>query len=295
MARVQWNTAFPYGTTANYRIWVAEIIDNLIAAGLVQTTDAGQIDVSTATQPGAGTYPHFAMFRFNDALQATAPVFMKIEFGAGGTTQPMIAVTVGSGTNGSGTLTGTVSARYVTSSSGGGLAPASQTLPYLSMAIHKGGFFGFVFKIGCVSQTYSTAIYAIFMARTTDNTGVETAEGVSLFNLLGNNNVISSQFMKFSPSYTAQGGNIFCLVPGNPATSLFNGDPQAYQWCGSFPDVQALMPVCTVNNTDVPSNTQFSLAVKGTAPRTYVSLSNAVRGSTAPQSASYGVAMLWED
>jgi hypothetical protein len=48
----------------------------------------------------------------NDALQATAPCFLKLEFGCGGATSYVsIWVTLGTGTNGAGTLTGVVGTR----------------------------------------------------------------------------------------------------------------------------------------------------------------------------------------
>lgn len=99
---------------ANFRAWGSYISARLAAVGLVQTADTGQIDWNSVTAPsGINTFQGYEIWRFNDALQASAPVYIKIEYGEGGATDnPSIKLTFGSGSNGSGTLTGTVSATY---------------------------------------------------------------------------------------------------------------------------------------------------------------------------------------
>lgn len=93
---------------ATFRQWAQGIHNALVAVGMVQTADTGQINLATAARPGAlNTAAGYEIFRFSDALQATAPVFIKIEYGVGGALdRPSIAVTVGTGTNGAGTLSG---------------------------------------------------------------------------------------------------------------------------------------------------------------------------------------------
>lgn len=65
----------------DYRASVSDLINRLTAAGLVQTADAGQINPATVLKPtNTGQYRGYAMFRFNDALQGTKPIFIKIEW-----------------------------------------------------------------------------------------------------------------------------------------------------------------------------------------------------------------------
>ena len=61
-----------------------DVHDNLIAAGLVQTSTAGQLDISAVSSlPADNTFAGFREYAFDDALQSEAPVIIKLEFGCG--------------------------------------------------------------------------------------------------------------------------------------------------------------------------------------------------------------------
>src|SRR5262245_52043536 len=96
-------------TDAHFRAWPQWIHDKLSAAGWVQTSDTGQIDLTTVVKPAAvSTSQGYEIWRMADSLQATFPVFMKLEYGSGASSanNPQIWITLGTGSNGSGTLTG---------------------------------------------------------------------------------------------------------------------------------------------------------------------------------------------
>jgi hypothetical protein len=96
------NTAFrAYGTA----------ISNAFAnAGWVQTSDTGQIDWATVVANGTANATFslgYQIWRMNDALQNTAPVYVKLDWR---TTyinnSPGLIFTIGAGSDGSGNLTG---------------------------------------------------------------------------------------------------------------------------------------------------------------------------------------------
>lgn len=97
-------------TDALFRSWGTMMSSALSGIGLVQTSDTGQINWSTATWPGTNTTAAgYEVWRFDDSLQSSAPIFMKIEYGRGVVNTGsvfMFRVSVASGSNGSGTLTG---------------------------------------------------------------------------------------------------------------------------------------------------------------------------------------------
>jgi hypothetical protein len=104
------NIVYLQTTDAEFRTWVAAIIDQLTDIGLTQTSDTGQIDTATVAKPaGVATIQGYAVFRFNDSLQGTAPIYLKFEFGSGAASAalPIMWLTTGSGTDGAGTITGT--------------------------------------------------------------------------------------------------------------------------------------------------------------------------------------------
>lgn len=88
----------------------------ILAMGWVQAADSGQANpaalVRNATQQ---TSVGFRIYRMADALQATSPVFLKLEWGTGGSANTFQNwITIGTGTNGSGTITGIKFARTAT-------------------------------------------------------------------------------------------------------------------------------------------------------------------------------------
>lgn len=108
------------GTTSNdalFRSWGSMINAALSGIGLVQASDTGQINWTTVTWPGTvSTAAGYEIWRFNDSLQSTAPVFVKVEYGRWtGFTFSVYAlwITIGTGTNGAGTITGTSTTRTV--------------------------------------------------------------------------------------------------------------------------------------------------------------------------------------
>lgn len=96
-------------TAAQFRAW-AQFIHDSIVLGLVNTADTGQIDLTTVAAPAASNASMgYKIYRFDDTLQATAPIFVKVEFGCAFTvTLPSIWITIGTGTDGAGTITGTL-------------------------------------------------------------------------------------------------------------------------------------------------------------------------------------------
>ena len=97
-----------------FRAFVTKYRAALTAAGFVRTSDTGQIDPTTVVRPGAGGVGGYEIWRFNDAAQATHPIFFKFEYGISTiVTRLQVWMTIGSGSNGAGTITGIFIARSV--------------------------------------------------------------------------------------------------------------------------------------------------------------------------------------
>lgn len=99
---------------ATFRLFGSTISAALAAVGLIRTADTGTINWTTVTRATTpvNTSAGFEIYRFSDTLQATKPVFIKIEYGYGNTTNAAcIWVTVGTGTDGAGNLTGQIGTR----------------------------------------------------------------------------------------------------------------------------------------------------------------------------------------
>lgn len=123
------STSFLQTTDAEFRVWCQALHDRLSAVGCVQTSDTGQINLSTVSVPGTSTYAGYEIWRFDDADQATVPVFFKVEYGKGTTaTRNAMRVTVGTGSDGAGNISDASTAQSPnpsTSGTSGGISAAS--------------------------------------------------------------------------------------------------------------------------------------------------------------------------
>lgn len=101
------NLAPNNNSDALFRAWGSGIATKIQATGIVQTADTGQINWTTVLTPNTSNMKRgYEIYRFDDALQATRPVFMRIDYGSssGGSTIPQIWITVGTATDGAGNI-----------------------------------------------------------------------------------------------------------------------------------------------------------------------------------------------
>lgn len=161
-----------YASDTDFRNWASALHAQFAAMGFVQTSDSGQINLATVTLPGAGAVGGYEVWRFNDSLQSSFPVFFKIEYGIPlGANFPGIWITTGTGSNGSGTLTGQVGARKFTVAN----SYASGNASYMCS---DGSGFALVFNF---LTTNISAAGMVIVERTRDGSGNATADGIYTF------------------------------------------------------------------------------------------------------------------
>lgn len=107
MATSVQSSTWQNATDENFRTWGKAISDGIAAVGLVKVADAGTVNWATAVRGATVASWGFEIWRFDDALQATHPVFIKVEYGAGnssavGQSVPQLWVTIGKGADGAG-------------------------------------------------------------------------------------------------------------------------------------------------------------------------------------------------
>lgn len=294
MTTQTWISAGAHGSDAEFRAWGSELSGKLAAVGLVQHTDTGQITWATVARPAANTAAGFEIWRFNDALQGAAPIYLKIEYGTlNAATVPNIWLTVGTGTNGAGTLTGTVSDRNTTCFT---IAPAAGNFPsYLCAAPN---FVGLCWKSGAAGATGGQAFFAV--SRTFDSAGAATADGFFvIWGSVNNSTVCLAQSVRtaaMAVKYTASA--LYSIAPMQPVGSLVGADFQVYPVLGITPRAFVLPTLATVIASEVPAGTTFDVAMVGATARTLLSVGSGFRPvtvGTGPGTIStYGIAMLWE-
>lgn len=297
MTTQTWTTAVAHASDTDFRAWGSELSGKLAAAGLVQTADTGQINWSTVTRPSTNTAGGYEIWRFNDSLQGTAPILIKIEYGTGSNaTYPQIWATVGSGSNGAGTLTGTVSARDAVVSNytcGAGNYPS-----YLCVAA---GHFGLAWKVGAMSSNSGAGIFVV--VRTHDTAGAPTATGALVYwgtiSGASGTTIVSAQSLRFAASAAVYAATtVYSLVPGQVTSSVVGADPQVYAHFGISPAVWTVPTMATVLVSEIPQFSSFPVAMVGSTPRTLLSLAawfKPINPAAGPGTyLTYGFAMLYE-
>lgn len=285
-----YTTLVAHTTDAEFRAWGSALAASLATAGLVQTADTGQINWATVTRTASTNVAQgYEIYRFNDALQGTYPLFLKIEYGTGGsTTGPGMWLTVGTGTNGAGTLTGTASTRVTLH---GNNAPASTVTAYPTYVCVKNGYVGVILKAGGLSST-PNAICFFAVARTVDDTGAETGDGYTVFRR--NTTQMGAQSVSVSNATSFTESTFYSVVHMAPTSSLVGSDKQVYKCYTIQPRVRPVLQMATVIATEYPSATSFTATLVGATARTYLSGGTGLTNAGANNSASYCHAMLWE-
>ena len=286
-------TVVAHSTDAEFRAWGSELSTKLTTVGLVKTSDTGQINWTTVTRPGVNTAAGYEIWRFDDTLQATAPLVLKIEYGtANSAATPSMWVTVGTGSNGSGTIIGQATARQQVT------APqAVGASSYPSYLCALAGHVGLAWKVGAQSGAAGTGLFAV--TRTHDAAGVATADGYMFYYGNSTSSPTLTQCVRTAATAVAYAASdAYSIVPGMPASASAGTDFMVYAHFGVSPGVWINPMLATVNVTTTPPNATFSAAMSGGAAKTMLSVGGLFRPLVTfvgpATSSAYGFAMAWE-
>lgn len=259
-------------TDTDYRAWGSAWSAALTAIGLIQTADTGQVNWTTVTIPALNTSTGapYEVWRFDDALQATAPVFVKFNYARNATGNIRVVVTVGTGSNGSGTITGALVLNAVyffgdnTNSANG--APASTT--YCSYGT---GY------LTIISGSGNPCMGALVIERTEDSTGTATAEGifVSMGSSSASTTNATGALAIYSPSPAVAYGLVATrgsMTPTGFTTSVFGADIMLLpRWYMVSNSVRASYNTAVYTANAVATATVFTVSLAAGVPvRSYI-------------------------
>jgi hypothetical protein len=197
---------------ATFRVWGSGLAAQIAAMGLVQTSDTGQINWATVTRPAIGALAGYEMWRFNDALQATKPVFIRLDYriSSGSVDRPALQPRVGTATDGAGTLTGQVGALFSPLLSGSSKSAGVVLPSFCSGSSSRLTLFTYVDLAG----GNGTWGWMLWVERTKTDLGVTTGDG--LVTWVASPNQVNFQAFPFAGAIPATYGR-------NPAISLASG------------------------------------------------------------------------
>ena len=277
-------TVVDHSSDAGFRTWGAEFHAQLVAIGLTLTSDTGQINWTTVTRPASLGVGGYEIWRFNDTLQSTTPIFIKLEYGTSyQAAMPGIWITVGQGSSGAGAITGVTSSRFTTLHTAAAAGPTivSTSTSYVSRFCYNAtlGFFGFAWKYASTTGVPNccTAFASVF--RSNDSTGAATSTTV---------NVLAYGIFGYGYSVANYG----TMQSINYTTGLLYPQTGTLQWWGNHPFAltstvngsnisvdpvfyvtpSPVISVCLGRalKTEVPQGTAISATLVGSTPHTYI-------------------------
>lgn len=282
------NTPVSNASSATFQAWITEMTTQLTAVGLTQTADTGQINPATVALPGTSpTVAGYQIWRFNDTLQATSPIFIKIEYGTGATVaSPGIIISTGQGSNGSGTLTGTLTTRalltpntlnstvtnapafWIYNATYGVLACAWKfgvNSSNVSASVPVGGF---IIERSCDTNGNATGDAAIMVTPTGAAAGTSAAGNITqIYSYLA-----VGLLTPVSPTAALCAWS--ALWPMNPASSAVGANNQVMPRFHYTPNIQlsGTSGLCLASEFSMAST--FTAALVGVTTKTYIALGN---------------------
>lgn len=287
-------------SNAGFQAWANTLHLGIIAAGLVNTSDTGQVNLTSAARPGINTWAGYKIYRFDDTMQGTAPVFLKLEYGTGsGAARPALRATIGSATDGAGTLSGaTLLSNLAINQSAQDLT--STVTPYITRICAVDGYFGMAFGLGSTG-TGSPLNALLTLGRTVDSSGAPNGDGLHVCarptTATGALSYRTLQYATGNAYSMTSGSSSF--IAGGLSSSLVGGAAQVFKHYAALPRVRPIPWLLTVLSSEFGNNTQFEATVVGAVQRNYVSLGSDGFGSSGnlvalPGSAGQTLAMVWE-
>jgi hypothetical protein len=279
---------------ATFRAWGSGIAAQIAAMGLVQTSDTGQINWVTVARPALNTIAGYEIWRFNDALQATKPVFIRIDYGTSSPVdRPRLLARVATATDGAGTLTGQVGSASgimlpLSSKSAGNVLPS-----FCSGSSSRLSLFTHVEPAGS-GQSYGMMF---FVERPKTNAGVNTGDGIATW--IASPNTLVYQAIPFSGTIPAIYSTLPAVPLGTPAGAVSSVGPSV----AFSPSIICLGKLgfaswASYVSADIPKLATISLDHLG-AVRTMMPLGDTTAFTGTPpfaqnQGTTHSLAMLWE-
>lgn len=167
---------FDMSVGTNFRTFMSPISTQIQSFGWVQTSDTGQINLATATYPGLSTFAGYQVFQTNDGLTTW---YVRIDFGvSAATTRPSVKFTLGTSTNGAGTIGGQTANQTIQ------FGNTNSGTHFVFMSGNAGRF---MFYMGDANANNNN-VAGISIYRTVDGTGAPTSTGMEYWYIKDNLN-----------------------------------------------------------------------------------------------------------
>ena len=280
--------------------------DGLISVGLVQTSDSGQLNLSSASPAYVSTASYaygYTVYRWNDAYQATYPLYIRLDWANSSGTSRLVhpRVSLGTGSDGAGNITGLIyqSALASVSPSDATSNPSfvSMVNGALSIALTPGAagsgdrFFIFIDRLRTLAGDTASGVWLSVNPGFSYLTDVVASADRTSVYISGNqaNNISYTNlppfFLPFPATWSSETGNLLAADGDVPFFPQYILTPKAYSTLNQI----------AVPASEIAYNTNFAINRFG-SNRTYKALSSNMPVMTGffGSNVRFGLAMLWE-
>jgi len=217
---------------ANFKNWAQAISTAFSSSGWTKTSDSGQVDWTTiASVPTSGNFV-YEIWQPADALQTgSTAYYVKVKYGTGSGSPagPRLQIQIGTGTDGSGNLTGLTTTNY---------EPGATTTAGSGSATYDCYFSGDTDRIGFMlwrsRGTLDTLAQMFSIERTKATDGTNSSDGVFISSFCAWNNAGSS---------TGSSGIIFGVASPNATGSRTYIAPTITNQSGAFNNNVPIFPL----------------------------------------------------
>lgn len=266
--------------------FIKQVHDALIAAGLVLVADSGDMDplsLPAYSSTASNVYGYF-IYRFGDSLHATVPIYIKIAWATGSTTNSigvLATISIGTATDGAGTLTGATTVNPAT------LAASTTTADPNPFDCYVGGDASMLVILnGLLATSGNYGRTFITCERLVDEHGVPDGAAAKAFMFtLTTSGGLTSMFGRLVPPtgsvQSLAGGFFWAPSALGGVSSLASGAGDIPIWPVAFWTPNGLRysrALVGVHSLDLPQGAEFEVTHLG-ARRRYVSLGAASAGT----------------
>lgn len=298
---VYWNY-YASGTDSDIRAMMTTFYSKLESVGWTQSADTGQVNETTVTNAAvtaSTTTTVYQIHYFDDDLHATTPIYLKTRWIKTGYTNGYIAINfeLGTGTNGSGTLTGATYAISSSSSATVGAATSNYIRLDTTYAANKysGLFIGGTEALSGPAAQFGGCSF--FFARSVDVVTEEpTSDGAVFYTTLVGNAPSYVRMHYYNGTAWAYTDN-YSFVPGNKSYSPPEGFAVYRHWFVAQNKYQLVPHMVTVMHNEMGLDQELTVT-PGSLPHTYRKLGltwpcSTYQGSS-PASSKHRPAVIWE-
>lgn len=253
--------AWDMSVNANFQALMGAIDSNIQSFGWQLSGDTGQTDPSGASSPGTNTDAGYRIYNTNDG---GTTVYMKILYGEGGSANiPRLTISLGTGTNGSGTLTGNtmtaVTLSHVSDNSG-------------THRLYMSGTAGRLMIFLGDSNTTANLLCGISIHRSIDSSGAATNTGACVF-IEYSNNSYKQQYLPLSGTVPSAESQWVAAFPSGAShivgSAVMTGHPVTWDASGAhYPTPAVAIGGTTDFTVGSPGNTT-TITLYGTS-RTFL-------------------------